>query len=51
LRKRRFAQHLRAHYIRADVIGHLDRNGNASQEEPPANEVPDQPAANSRVPF
>jgi single-strand DNA-binding protein len=34
-------------YIRADVIRRLDRNGNASQEEIPANETPDESASNS----
>ena len=40
-------------YIRANVIRRLDRNGNAPQEDTPANETPDQPAADStdEVPF
>jgi single-strand DNA-binding protein len=40
-------------YIRANVIRRLDRNANVSQEETPANETPDQAAANvdEEVPF
>lgn len=40
-------------YIRADVIRRLDRNANASQEDAPANETPDESTANSseEVPF
>jgi single-strand DNA-binding protein len=40
-------------YIRANVIRRLDRNANASQEDSPANEMPDQSAANveEEVPF
>jgi single-strand DNA-binding protein len=34
-------------YIRADVIRRLDRNGNASQEGAPANQTPDESAADS----
>lgn len=34
-------------YIRAEVIRRLDRNGVASQDENPANEMPDQSATNS----
>jgi single-strand DNA-binding protein len=34
-------------YIRADVIRRLNRNPNASPENTPANETPDQSAANS----
>ena len=30
--------------MRADVIRRLDRNGNASVEDTPSNEMPDQPA-------
>ena len=33
-------------YIRAEVIRCLDRNANASQDDIPANETPDQSAAN-----
>ena len=38
---------LKTWYIRADVIRRLDRNGNASQEDAPANETPDESTADS----
>jgi single-strand DNA-binding protein len=40
-------------YIRAEVIRRLDRNGNASHDEIPANETPDESASNfeDQVPF
>ena len=40
-------------YIRAEVIRRLDRNANASREDLPANETPDQSADNldAEVPY
>ncbi|HZQ53048.1 MAG TPA: single-stranded DNA-binding protein [Bryobacteraceae bacterium] len=40
-------------YIRADVIRRLDRNANASQDDTPAHETPDESAPNpsEEVPF